>query len=349
MAFVRLAKDLGRGRVDPRKSQTRMFLDAPEVDTDQLLADIDAGRLDVRTALQFVMPHHEEYKRLVAAMKKLLDERARKSPRTHVPEVGSLRVGHHHGDIMEIKRRLIEMGDINPDTIITPMFDAPLKLAVMQSQERHGIPDSGIVDPRTRAWMNTDINEAIAEVALTLERWRWMLRDLGDRYLFMNLPSFRLSMMNEGEQIIDMAVVIGSAARTSPTFSRDMTYIEVNPTWTVPHSIADRALLPRELENPGYLRDRDFEFLRYRDGKPYPIPYESVTADDLKKRPFPYLLRQAAGDHNALGRVKFMMPNQYRIYFHDTLARGAFALPEQAYSKRLYPAQRSRILYHACA
>jgi len=125
-SFTRLAHDLGQGVVDPRQTQRRMFRDAPTINAVQLMDDINAGLLDVRSALQRVMPNND------------------------------------------------------------------------------------VVDARTRGLMNVDVNEAISEVALSLERWRWMPRELGERHIFMNLPSYRMQMVDDGEEVIDMTVVIGS-------------------------------------------------------------------------------------------------------------------------------------------
>ncbi len=330
--FNRVAKHLGQGMVDPRKTQYRMYRDAPTVDTYALNAELEEGVLDVNSALRSVTPSNADYRRMVSLMDTLLAERARGQERTHVPETGALRVGHHHSDVMYIKRRMVETGELDPDTILTPMFDAPLKLAVAAFQERNGIPGSGIVDARTREAMNTSVDEAITEIALSQERWRWMPRELGDRHFFMNLPNYRLSMIDNGEQIVDMVVVVGAVEHSTPTFSREMTYIELNPTWSVPQSIAHRELLPKEIATPGYLAQRNFDFLAYRDDKYTKVDYNSVTPAQLRKRPFPYLIRQRAGSNNALGTVKFMMPNQYAIYFHDTQAKSLFALPDRAYS-----------------
>lgn len=331
-SFVRLATHLGQGVVDARATQVDLFRDVPRVDTDALLDDLAAGRHDVDSALAALMPQHSGYARLVEAMRTLLAERDRGRARTTVPEIGSLWVGHRHDDVMSIKRRLQETGDLAADRPLTPMFDAPLKLAVESFQARHGLPAAGIVDVRTRAALNIDVHLAIEQVAMNLERWRWMPRSLGERHFFMNLPSYRLAMMNGEQTIIDMPVVIGSTEHPTPTFSKDMTYVEVNPTWTVPASIAYAELLPRELARPGYLRSRNFDYVKYRDGRIVTVPYDSVTREMLQRRPFPLTLRQRGGPNNALGRMKFMMPNPYAIYLHDTQAKQHFTLDDRAYS-----------------
>lgn len=330
--FRELATHLGRGIVDARSTQRRLFRDVPDPDIDALMAAIDDGELYVAGAIVDLLPSNPAYGRLVDRLRDLLAERERGTERTHVPDIGSLWVGHHHDDVMYFKRRMIETGDLDPDALLTPMFDAPLVLAIQRFQARHGLPPAAIVDPRTRAAMNTSIDEDIERIALSLERWRWMPRDLGELHVYVNLPDYRLHVLNGEQRIVDMVVVIGATEHETPSFSREMTYLSVNPTWTVPKSIAHRELLPREQRSPGYLRKRNFEFLRYVDGRPVVVPYDSVSHAQLSKRPFPYMLRQRGGPGNALGRMKFMLPNPYSIYLHDTQAKTLFLKNDRAYS-----------------
>lgn len=331
-AFVALAGHLGRGVVDARSVQRGLYRDPPTVDTDALVEALASGASDVNAALLTVAPRHPAYRRLTEHMALLLDERARGVARTHVPEIGTLWVGHHHADVMRLKRRLVETGDLPVDTVITPMFDAPLALAVEAFRARHGLAPSGVIDPRTREAMNLSLDDEIAEVALSLERWRWMPRELGVRHVFVNLPSYRVEVMNAEQRIVDMRAVIGKVEHETPTFSQDMAYIEFNPTWTVPASIAHRAVLPQAVRDPGYLERRGFDFLGWSEGRFVKVPRSRVTRAMLSRRPFPYTLRQRPGPHNALGRMKFMFPNPYAIYLHDTPARQHFALDDRAYS-----------------
>ena len=332
VAFARLAEHLGRGAVDARTVQQGLYRDPPEVDADALLEGLANGALDVDAALSSVMPTDVRYRRLTRRVALLLDQRARGVARTHVPEIGTNWVGHRHDDVMLLKRRLIETGDLPVDTVLTPMFDAPLAVAVEAFRARQGLAASGVVDPRTRAAMNLSLDEEIAEIALNLERWRWMPRTLGARHVFVNLPSYRVEVADGDQRIVDMRAVIGSTRHETPVFSRDMAYIEFNPTWTVPASIAHRAVLPEEVRSPGYLQRRGFDFLGWRDGKFVKVARSRVSRGMLSRRPFPYTLRQRPGPHNALGRMKFMFPNPYAIYLHDTPAKRHFALDERAYS-----------------
>ena len=331
-AFTRLANDLGRGLVDARAVQRQLYRDRPDPDVRALAAALARGELDVDGALDTVAPTHARYTRLVDAMRERLAERAAGGFRTRVDVGGTLRAGHRHDDVMRLKRRLIETGELSVDTVVTPMFDANLVVAVEAFQRRHGIPAAGTVDERTRRALNRTLEEDLDDLAMSLERWRWMPRELGERHVFVNLPDYRLTLDNGAQRVIDMPVVIGSTEHPTPSFSRDMSYLEFNPTWTVPASIARRELLPLERRNPGYLKSRNFDYLKVVDGKLEKVPHDSIGPEELALRPFPYVLRQRGGENNALGRMKFMMPNPHAIYLHDTQAKRHFTLHERAYS-----------------
>ena len=219
---------------------------------------------------------------------------------------------------------MIEIGDLPINTVLTPFFDADLLVALKQFQQRNGIAASGIVDLRTRNALNTSIEQEITAVALSLERWRWMPRDLGSKHVFVNIPDYRVIMRENDEITLSMIAVVGSVEHQTPAFSRDMSYMEFNPTWTVPASIANRELIPKERHTPGYLASRQFTYLQRINNRLVKVPSEQVTADDFAQNPFPYVLQQRGGPINALGRMKFMMPNPHAIYLHDTQAKKHF-------------------------
>ncbi len=211
-------------------------------------------------------------------------------------------------------------------------IDADLVVALKHFQQRNGLVVSGIVDLKTREVLNTSIEDEITAISLSLERWRWMPRDLGDKHLFVNIPNYKV-LLKEGEQtILSMVAVVGSVEHQTPAFSREMTYMEFNPTWTVPVSIANSELIPKELRKPGYLASRQFDYLQRINNRLVKVPAEKLTTDDFRKKPFPYVLRQRGGPINALGRMKFIMPNPYAIYLHDTQAKKHFTLNDRAFS-----------------
>ncbi len=169
-------------------------------------------------------------------------------------------------------------------------------------------------------------------MVLNLERRRWMPDDRGDRYVFVNLADFELKVVHEPRTVFDTRVVVGAPYHRTPAFSAEMTYIEINPYWNVPPSIARNELLPEIKEDPGYLAANGFELLAdWNDGAaaidPWAVDWSRITPED-----FAWRLRQRPGDGNALGRIKFMFPNSFNVYLHDTPARHLFDEAERSFS-----------------
>jgi len=332
-SFALFSTHIGRGVVEARDVQRRLFRDAPTVKTDDLLEQLASGSTDVNSIITSLEPTHLTYTRLKDRMRSALTELASGVQRTTLETTNdTLELSDHSSEILELRRRLIETGDLPANTVLTPMFDSQLLIAVETFQRRHGLDPDGKVGKNTKKMMNSTVREEITELAINLERWRWMPRDLGDTHIFINLPSYRLQVVENQETALDMRVVIGSKKHQTPVFSRDISYMQVNPTWTVPRSITNRELVPRERRKPGYLASRNFTAFKVRDGKSIAVPYSEIDSSDYEKKNFPYFLRQAGGEGNALGRMKFMMPNPYSIYLHDTQAKGLFNRHERAYS-----------------
>jgi murein L,D-transpeptidase YcbB/YkuD len=212
------------------------------------------------------------------------------------------------------------------------LYDEDLKAAVLRFQERHGLARDGRVGPKTLAALNVPLERRIRQMVLNLERRRWMPDDRGQRYVFVNLADFELKVVDEPKTVLDTRVVVGAPYHRTPVFSAEMTYVEINPYWNVPPSIARNELLPKIKADPGYLAANGFQLLSdWSDGAaaldPWSIDWSGVTPAT-----FTYRLRQEPGDGNALGRIKFMFPNSFNVYLHDTPARALFDQAERSFS-----------------
>jgi murein L,D-transpeptidase YcbB/YkuD len=212
------------------------------------------------------------------------------------------------------------------------LYDDQLQAAVTRFQERHGLAPDGRVGPKTLEALNVPIEQRIDQMLLSLERRRWMPDDRGQRYVFVNLADFELKVVDEPKTVLDTRVVVGAPYHRTPVFSAAMTYAEINPYWNVPSSIARNELLPKIKEDPGYLAANNFELLSdWSDSAvaidPASIDWEGVTPDTLT-----YRIRQRPGAGNALGHIKFMFPNQFNVYLHDTPARSLFDKVERSFS-----------------
>lgn len=330
--FIKLAKHLGQGVVDGRTLQRRLYRDAPRVNAFNLLVSISSAELSVSEALRQVMPSHPDYIRLTKALRDKLTEQSTGIFRTRVANSNEAKLISEAEDKQIIRERLLETGDLSFDAYLAVNADTELLRALRAFQKRHGLEQSSFADERTRLALNSTVEQDIEAIALNLERWRWLPRELGARHLYVNIPDYRVKLIENGNTSLSMAVVVGKYKHQTPSFSREMSYMEFNPTWTVPASITNKELIPKERRRPGYLVSRDFDFLKRVGNKLIKVPPSSVSPEDFNAASFPYVLRQRGGPINALGRMKFMMPNPYAIYLHDTQAKKHFTLNDRAYS-----------------
>jgi murein L,D-transpeptidase YcbB/YkuD len=227
-----------------------------------------------------------------------------------------------------LRRRLQITGDITIQDPNSFRYDAGLELAVRGFQARQGLEVDGVVGPASRAALNLPVGERIAQLLINLERWRWLPDDLGDRHVLVNIAGFELQAVDYGQTVFRSAVVVGTPYHQTPVFSDQIEYVEFNPFWNVPTSIARGEILPKARRDPGYLAQQNIRVLAgWGDDAPVVDPRRIDWS-----RPFPYRLRQEPGPNNALGRVKIMFPNPFNVYLHDTPARDLFGRASRAFS-----------------
>jgi len=332
IAFTQFSRDLGQGVLNAQKTQKNLHRAAPTVDTDALLVRLHTGESTARELLKELTPSTPYYRKLVDHMQVLLNERDSGVVRTRVRYIEGVSVDTSHDLIVNLRSRLKETGDLHPNSRISNYFDSEVAEALKAVQDRNGITATGELNESTVVALNASVDDDIQQVAMNLERWRWMPRELGERHIMVNVPSYNLTMMNGDQRIVDMAVVVGSKKHNTPVFSQGAQFVEVAPTWTVPASITNNELIPIERRRPGYLASENFDFFRWEGTKLKRVPRSHVSAADFHKRPFPYVLRQRAGADNALGKIKILMPNKFAVYMHDTQAKKLFAKTDRAYS-----------------
>jgi murein L,D-transpeptidase YcbB/YkuD len=240
-----------------------------------------------------------------------------------------LEVGSKGARVAELRQRLRVTGDLSTPGPANPEeFDSGLEAAVKNFQLRHGIDADGKVGPRTIEELNVPIEERVDQLRASLERMRWVFRDLPDEYLIVDIAGFHVYLMEDGEDVWEARVQVGKPYHATPVFKDTMRYLDFNPTWTIPPGILRRSTLPAIRKDPGYLKRSNMTVLT-TSGKvvdPSTIDWAATT------KGFPYMIRQEPGPDNALGRVKFMFPNKYMVYLHDTPSKGLFARSERTFS-----------------
>ncbi len=328
-SFLHLSMNLATGKtdagiIDPQWKASRRAL---SIDWGNFI-DSTLLKNHIIVNLQKLTPRHREYnnlKRALAEYRRIEDTGGWGSFFTVLPKLG---IGMWDADIALIRHRLaITQGNIK-DEIDKNLFDQALYEQVILFQSRNGLTPDGVVGKATIETMNISVEERIASIEANLERWRWLSDDLGERYIKVNIANFDLQVIEKDDMVFRTEAIVGIADRKTPVFSSTMTYLVLNPDWTVPPTILNTDIIPSVISNPEYLSKRNLKILRI-DGTevdPSSIDWNNMTTG------FPYRIHQEPGPGNALGRVKFMFPNQYSVYIHDTPNHNLFKRTDRSFS-----------------
>lgn len=246
---------------------------------------------------------------------------AREHKNLHFSFSGALKEADSDPQIVELRSLLTTLGDLipakNSSNAKSLIYDAELVAGVKNFQHRHDLNASGVLNKETVAALNVPLANRIEPIELSLERMRWVPEPSEDRFVLVNIPSFRLwafdSLKDEKLKPLTMRVVVGKAAGTqTPSFSSKMEYVEFRPTWSVPQSIIKNEMMSKLENNPGYFSRRGMKVTYHDDG--------GIS------------IRQESGDSNALGLVKFLFPNNHSVYFHDTPSKQFFSRSRRDFS-----------------
>ena len=206
------------------------------------------------------------------------------------------------------------LGDSNPAYVMDEATTSALK----RFQRRNGLRATGKVDEATLGRLNVPPYQIAQRIALNMKRWRYLPKSMGDRYILVNMANYRLDLIESGESVLDMKVIIGRDQRRTPVLAETISTIVLAPEWNVPHRIAMRDIVPMAKEDPAYLSENHFKVY-----EGWQLPAKEVSLDNLDYEGFnarsnTYRFVQAPGEFNSLGHVKFVFPNDKSIYLHDT-------------------------------
>ncbi len=293
-----------------------------EVDPVALLERLAASGTALQPALDTLWPQIPEYRALVAERARIL---AMNEPEmTSVPPGPLLRLGDDGPRVARLKQRLLGPGEYSD------RFDDALRTAVVAFQRAAGLEADGIVGEGTLDVLNATRSSWIDRIDANLERWRWLPRRVPDTYVRVNIAAFELRVIKNREDALDMNVIVGKPYRRTPVFTADIAYVVFNPYWNVPFKLAVQDKLPILKRDPAELAALGFEVRP--EGQERFEPVTAVDWSGVTKGTFDYLLRQRPGPQNALGQIKFMLPNPYSVYLHDTPSRDLFARQERGFS-----------------
>ncbi|PWD83931.1 L,D-transpeptidase family protein [Ignatzschineria cameli] len=312
LAYIR---DMVVGMPELKKRDPDWLLEGRKVDpAEQLVTIIASDNPEVEVAK--LQPNYPEYRNLKRALRAFKAKEFEQEPPL-IAKGPTIKPGMSGERVIQMRDRLnyqgYDAGDAN-------YYDAKMGQAVKAFQKTHLLEPDGAAGTKTITELNRSNRDRIEQIQINMERWRWMPETMGNHYVAVDIPGFRYSVMKEGREVLNARTVVGRGARKTPVFMSPMSYIVFSPYWHVPRSMAVNDFLPRLKQNPYALNRSKIRI--FRNG--VEIDPGSVDWSQYSRNNFPFQLRQDPGDHNSLGRVKFMFPNEHAIYLHDTPSKYLF-------------------------
>lgn len=335
VCLMRYVSDLSVGRINPSKLGQGFDRTSHKLSLPQFLGDL-ATAPDPGPRLEGIEPRLLPYRTLLAWLQGYL-ELARR-PTKPLPPVRRLAPGEPYAGAAALAELLVALGDLPAEAakaLPAGSYDPVLAEAVKRFQARHGLETNAKLGPKTLAQLNTPLSHRVAQIRLTLERWRWASLDPGPRLIEVNLPAFNLSALSKkGEDYqtdLWMRVVVGDAfEHETHVLSAKLAKVVFRPYWNVPRGIVKSDILPQLRKHPKFLAQNGFEIVRWYEAPEGALPVTPKAIKALAAGTFQ--LRQKPGPTNALGRVKLLFPNAHEIYLHDTPTRNAFESSQRALS-----------------
>ncbi len=331
--IVQYARDASGGRVHPSEISASISLKPVFPNAARVLNAV-ARSPDPAGVLAGYHPTHRGYLALREQLNRRLSTGAAQvaSVAPVIRPGKAMRLGVVDPRVAQLRQRLgLRSNVANPSYFGEDVHDA-----VLRYQEDNQLTIDGIVGRGTLRRLNGKTGRkpraSIADIIANMEAWRWMPRELGSFHVAVNVPEFRVRVMDQGSTRYSTRVVVGKKSHKTPVFSDAMEYVAVNPTWNVPKSITLNEIIPELLKDASYLKRSRLEVVRGYGSNtvrvdPAEIVWSDVTEDNINFR-----LREPPNERNALGKIKFMFPNKHAVYLHDTPAKNLFGRNSRAYS-----------------
>jgi L,D-transpeptidase YcbB len=323
-SFLLLSSHLSSGKTDPLTIDPLWKVPGRRVNPDPArLSDSTLIGGNITETLHHLLPVHPDYSYLKRALSKyrhLKDEGGWGTFTTSLPK---LEYGMRHPDVSNLRKRLgITEGELKTDSADMDLFDEALRDEVVIFQQRNGLNTDGVVGKATIEALNIPVEERIETIEANLERWRWISDDLGEKYIRVNIANFELRVIENNKSVFESPVIVGRQYRETPVFSSLLKYLILNPDWVVPPTILEKDVLPLVMKDRSYLAKNNMKILK-SDGTE--IDTSAIDWNSMTEKSFPYMIRQEPGLKCPLGKVKFVFPNEYDVYIHDTPSHSLFS------------------------
>lgn len=332
LVLARYVADMSEGSVDPCLLDPDLFAAArdQEMDIRQLIENALQTN-DLAAFLNKQSPEHEAYRGLRNALTHY--RRLQQEGGWDTLTAGkTIKPGMTDPRIPQIAQRLAKTGELQNTAWSGQTYDQELTEAVKEFQRHFLLEQDGIIGKKTLAAMNIPVAQLIRQIILNMERWRWLPRRLDGKRIFVNIAGFQLFGATDEQVEITMPVIVGKVYHKTPVFTGSLRYIEVNPYWNIPDSIAENEMVPHMQNDPEYLEKNHIRILDGWEENAPEVNPASIDWHTIGRNIKRYRLRQEPGPTNSLGRIKFMFPNANNIYLHDTPAHELFQKTIRSFS-----------------
>ncbi len=313
-SFQKYIFHLTNGRLNPRKLYTNWDLKENQIDINVTIARLlKSDSLELK--INQLKPNHIVYIKLKKALK--IINTFPKDNFTGIDITNKIVLNDTNPSLINIKKRLIYWKDMQPKDSLSMIYDTETVDAIKKFQTRHGLSADGVIGKGTVASLNFSKNQRKEQIIANLERWKWFPKEMGNEYIIVNIPDYRLTLVKGKDTIRTHKVIVGRAKRKTPILSSKLSHAVFNPTWTVPPTILKEDVIPAILKNRSYLAQTN---IKLYDNNGNVVPASNWSLSNAKS----YRYVQSPGTFNSLGMVKLIFPNRFSIYLHDTNHRDFF-------------------------
>jgi len=330
-AFLMMSSHLYNGKINPESIEAEWGIQRqrPELMLNERLLKFTQQKIDVELYMHRFYPKIRAYPLLVSKAKTLETDSI--GTNKLILPIDSLPIDLNLDSSFNvpITESLIQLGFIEAIDSIRMYPNATLISAIKNMQKTFGLNPDGKIGVFTLEMMNLSKEEKLKKLYVNMERMRWLPEEKSEKRVLVNIADFTLDYLNKEDTILHMKTVVGRNFRQTPVFEAEMTYLVFSPTWTIPQGILFNDVVPAVRKDRAYLKDHNMVVLD-RTGKA--VDPSSINWSTARQGRFPFIIRQMPGDKNALGRVKFMFPNKYSVYLHDTPTKSLFEKDERTFS-----------------
>ena len=322
-AYVKLASHVSHGK---HIQTSNVLKDQSILST---LSDATKNH-SISATIENLQPKHNHYARLLNALQHY--KTLPKELPTLQLNTRSLEFNERSPEIIKLRQLLHAFGDFRGDDLTNELFDEAVMVALSDFQLRHGLEPDGILGKRTVHELNMPINDRITQLEINLARSKTLPNSENNRYLHVNIPAYELYLHENGQTTFQTRVVVGKKKNKTPLLSSELKQVVINPYWNVPKSITQKEIIPAIQQDPQYLAKNNMKLFGRMNNKTYQLNPDAFDWNNIDPANTNFRVRQEPGVKNSLGQIKFLFPNRYSVYLHDTPAKNLFALPKRAFS-----------------